>query len=148
MTAYAPYQGFGDPNVPDRFCPFRVRAVNGTYPEWEQEMLQGTRQFAGASSSVTQIGGFGPARLTLPLWFDNHVAFARFRAHYGTVATLSLLARLSNHEGIIRTINGIEYEQYRDTLLVNISNVISSVDGTVECHATFQRAYDPRAVTP
>lgn len=141
----APHQGFGDPDNPDWFSPFHVHVEDdGNYPEWDQELLESTRQFAGSSSYVTQITGFGPARLTLSVWFDTRRDFARFRTRYGTVATLSLLAGLSNHEGIVRTHNGKAYEQFRDTLLLEIRDVSANIDGSVECRVTFQRAYDPR----
>ena len=145
---HAPYQGFGDPDDPDRFSVFHVEVDDdGTYPDWEQELLESTRQYAVSSSYVTQITGFGPSRVTLRLWFDTRRDFDRLYAQYGTVGTLSLLAGLSNQRGPIRTWTGRDYEQYRDTLLLQISRIRPGVDGTVRCEATFQRAYDPR-VTP
>lgn len=146
--AHSPFQGFGDPDDPARFCPFYVRAENGTYPDWDQEMLSSTRQFAGSSSYVTQVGGFGPARLSLTLRFASRRDFMRFKTYTGTIGTLSLLAEYTSHDGIIRTYNDLDYEQFRDTLLLSIDEVRHHIKGgPTSCRATFQRAHDPRAAS-
>jgi hypothetical protein len=145
---HAPYQGFGEPDAPDRFCVFHARAVNGTYADWEQEALTSTRSFAGSSSYVTQVSGFGPSTITLDLRFDTRRDYMRFRAHSLTVGTLSLLAEFTSHDGPIRTWgDGRAYEQFRDTLLLKISDVQHRMGGFVLCTAVFQRAYDPRSAS-
>lgn len=143
--AHSPYQGFGDPGDLTRFCRFEVRAEGGTYPDWQQPLLESTRQFGQSSSFVTQIGGFGPARLTLDLRFASRRDYMALRTFLGSAGTLSLLAEYTSHAGPIRTWgDGLAYEQYRDTLLLSVEEPRHYRDGTVRCRATFQRAHDPR----
>lgn len=146
---HAPYQGFGDPDSSAAFIPFHVEVdEDGTYGDWQQEMMESTRQYAGSSSYVTQISGFGPARLTLPIWFDSRSDFRRFQTRYGTTGTLSLLAHLTNHAGVVRSWgDGREYEQFANTLVYEITDIRSNIDETVTCRVTFQRAYNPRAAS-
>lgn len=142
MTRYAPYVGFGDPDDYENFAHFRVeiQGQEDVYPDWQPVMLESTRQIAGTSSFETQVMGFGPARITLFVVFDCRADYRRFLAKVGTVATLSLLAGFTSHEGPIRTHLGRDYEQFRDTLLLAPANVQNRVGGAVECLATFQRA--------
>lgn len=135
-----PYQGFGNPDDPARFCHFHVRAYQGTYPDWESELLTSTRQIAGSSNVVTQVMGQGPARMTLELRFDCKDDYQQFRRYYGQVGTLSLLARYTSHQGPIRTYLETDYEQYQHTMLERISEVVHRLSGQVHCRATFLRA--------
>lgn len=135
-----PYQGFGDPDNPARFAYFQVRAINGTYGDWESELLTNTRQIAGSSNVVTQVMGEGPSRLTLELRFNRRDDYMRFRRFRGQVATLVLLARYTSHEGDIRYHLEEGYEQYPNTMLERVSEVVHRLSGQVHCHATFLRA--------
>lgn len=145
MTYDLPHVGFGDPDNMTTFARFHVEKTDeGEYPDWQSEILSDTRQFAGSSSFETQIGGFGPSTITLSLWFDTRDDYRAFRSRYASVATLSLLAHFTSQEGIVRHRSGRDYEEFTDTLLLNVTNVRHQAGGEVACDATFQRAYDPR----
>ena len=139
-TRLAPLQGFGDADDSTHFAHFQSRAINGTYGDWESELLTSTRQIAGSSNIVTQVMGEGPSRLTLELRFNSRDDYMRFRRFRGQVATLVLLARYTSHEGDIRYQLGETYERYPNTMLERVAEPVHRLSGQVHCRATFLRA--------
>lgn len=146
MSDYAPYIGFGDPDNANDFAHFDIiiQGREDVYPDWNAPELTNTRQFAGSSSFITQVGGFGPSQLTLSLVFDTDRDWRLFNTKRLTTGTLVLIAGFTSHEGTIRTLMNTDYERFPDTLLLSVTNVNSMIGGGAECMATFQRAWDPR----
>jgi len=144
MSDLLPLVGFGDPDDPATFAPFHVETDpdSGVYPDWEPEPNRTVRQIARSDDFDVYVGGWGPSRLTLAVWFDDVPAYRRLRSLYrlSTPGTLSLLAAFTSHEGPIRTHLGRDYEQYRDTLIDAIRAPRFPPDGRVECTVTFLRS--------
>lgn len=118
-----------------------LRGRRGEYGDWNPTLRANTRGIPGSDNSVTQVSGFAPVQLALRLEFDDPRAYRTFLALWGEVGTLTLLAGFTSLDGPVRTINGREYEQYHDTMLLDITDIVNEVDGTKECVATFQRAF-------
>ena len=140
-----PLIGFGDPDDSANFAYFRVHYGGpdmGEYGDWTPEPNRTVRPIAGSNDYDLFAGGFGPSRPTLSLEFDRRLDFDRFRLLYlgTTLGTLSLLARFASHGGPVRSHNGVEYEQYTDTIIDSIGRPAFHIDGSVTCEAVFLRS--------
>ena len=146
MSGISLLTGFGLSPDHDHFAHFRVLIQGGVpvYPDWDAPELVRSRQFAGSSSFLTQVSGFGPSTLALRLQFDDNHQFDLFTTKRLTEATLVLLAGFTSHEGVKLTALGQDYEQFPNTMLLSVSNVVREIGGGGECTAVFQRAWDPR----
>lgn len=137
--------GFGQPDT-QAFAYFSVliQGREPVYPDWDVPTLAQTKQYAGGSSYVTQVSGFGPATLALKLQFDTRAEYVKFNRLRSSLGTLRLIAGYTSHDGARMHYGNLDYEDYDDTLLLQVSQVQHEIDGGIECMAIFQRAWEPR----
>ena len=135
----APYIGFDDVH----FRILRDSSSLGQVADWSLNPVIPSRHVPGTNITVTQFMGFGLAQVTWTLRFGCRHQYHALMAKLAQRGTLRVLYGMQSHKGVQKSILDRVYEELPQTQLIGISNVVTYVDGSVECQATFQRAIDP-----
>lgn len=109
------------------------------YPDWASSPIEAIHQIATTNQYDLHMMGYGPARLTLSLGFDNRTDFDGFWARLHTAGVLQLIAGFTRHDSTVIHLESRDYARYPDTTLYRIDGVRFFVGGSVECTATFMR---------
>lgn len=112
-------------------------------PGWQQETFGTTKHIPGSNLNDTYFTGYGPLTISYSVWLESKSDYAALQALKQTSGTLTLPSNIcafapNGSDAVEIDYFGVRYTKLSDVALMGISDVLLSLDGSVECITNWQ----------